>query len=85
MGVNNAAKLFVVVQGLRGDLVAQKGQKVARVALGKSVAYVSFFDEVLEISRQMATVLDLGGFRPYLRESRNMPRIIASNTSKLLI
>jgi hypothetical protein len=33
MAVNNDAQLFVVVQGLRGELVAQKGRKVARFAL----------------------------------------------------
>ena len=44
-GVNNVAELIVVVQGLRGNLVAQKGRKVAGIAPIKSVAYSYFLDK----------------------------------------
>jgi hypothetical protein len=53
--VNNAAQLTVVVQGLRGNLVAQTGRKVADSALVKSAAYEYFLDEHSKTSRKLAT------------------------------
>jgi hypothetical protein len=54
--VNNAYWISVVVQGLRDDLVAQKGRIMAVFALAKSVAYRDFLDESIQVSRKKATV-----------------------------
>ncbi len=44
--VNTPLQLVVVVQALRGDIVAQIGRIVARSALIKSISYVSFLEEI---------------------------------------
>ena len=43
--VNRRFQLTLVVQGLRGDLMAQFGRKVAAFALAKTVTYEYFLDE----------------------------------------
>jgi hypothetical protein len=53
--VNNGARIIVVVQGLTGDPVAEKGRKMARFALVKSIVYRNFFDEALEVGLKSAT------------------------------
>ena len=53
--VNKQNQLIVVVQGLRGYFVAQKGRNVAVIALSKSIACTFFFDETLKVGRESAT------------------------------
>jgi hypothetical protein len=62
MVVNNRAQLVVVVQGLRDIPVAEKGRKVARIALVKSVTYATFLDETLKSGRKTATGGCMAGF-----------------------